>query len=376
MTLWQDIVGQPRAVEQLTRAAASPAPAHAWLLTGPPGSGRSSAALAFAAALLCQEQEGGCGNCRSCHTVLKGSHADLTFFSTENMHITIDQARELVVLSQDRPSVGRWRIIIVEDADRMPERTSNVLLKAIEEPPPQTIWLLCAPSPADVLITIRSRCRMVGLQVPPLAEVAALLVRRDKVQPDLARHCASLAQGHVGVARRLALDPQALARREKVVQLPLTVQSVPSAMAAAEQLIDIAEQEAAADAQERNEAERAELLTVLGIQEGQEVNPSLRSQLRQLEDDQKRRARRIKTDTLDRFLIDIQTVFRDVMTLQLNTGSALINSHLEQELKSFAAASTASKTLAHLDTVALTRRRICTNASARLAFEAMLTSLL
>ena len=379
MSVWDNLVGQPQAVEQLRAAAASDSPHHAWLLTGPPGSGRSTAAVALAAALLCEESDTaqrGCGQCRACRTVLKGSHADLTHFSTENLQIKIEEARELVVRAQDRPSVGRWRVIIVEDADRMPERTSNVLLKAIEEPPPHTIWLLCAPSPQDVLVTIRSRCRSLKLRVPSTADVAELLVRRDGVEPGLAEHCAALAQGHVGVARRLALYPETRSRRESVVRMPVSLRSIAQAMAAAEKLVEIADEEAEADAAERNERERAELMAQLGMEEDQKVTPAMRAQLRHLEEDQKRRARRIKTDTLDRFLIDIQTVFRDVLTIQLGTGSALINTHLAQELSEYARANTPEKTLQRLDTVSLTRRRISTNASARLAFEAMMTSLL
>lgn len=374
MSVWNNLVGQPDVVQQLQQAAAAERPTHAWLLSGPPGSGRSTAALAFAAALLCEEpnpEHRGCGQCKSCQTVLSGSHADLTHFSTENLSIKIEEARELVVKAQDRPAVGRWRVMIVEDADRMPERTSNVLLKAIEEPPPHTIWLLCAPSPVDVLVTIRSRCRPVKLRVPHLSDVVQLLVS-EGIPEDLAFHCASLAQGHIGIARRLATIPEARARREAVVRMPISLRSLPSAMKAAEDLVQIAEEEANADAEARNEVEKNQLMTALGIQEGEKINPSMRSQLRQLEEDQKRRARRIKTDTLDRFLIDIQTVFRDILTLQLGTGSPLINTHLAQELQQYAAQTTGVKTLERLDAVTLTRRRISTNASAKLVFEAMM----
>lgn len=374
MNVWNQLVGQPDVVDQLSQAAAAEQPTHAWLFTGPAGSGRSTAALAFAAALLCDQlnpTDRGCGHCKSCQTVFSGSHADLTHFSTENPNIKIEEARELVVKAQDRPAVGRWRIMIVEDADRMPERTSNVLLKALEEPPPHTIWLLCAPSPVDVLITIRSRCRPVKLRVPQRADVVNLLVS-EGITENLALHCAALAQGHIEVARRLATLEEARTRRETVVRMPISLRSLPAAMKAAEDLITIADEEAEADAEARNEVEKAQLMTTLGVQEGEKVTPSVRSQLRQLEEDQKRRARRIKTDTLDRFLIDIQTVFRDVLTLQMRTGSELINTHLREELQRYAANTTEVKTLERLDRVSLTRRRIATNASAKLAFEAMM----
>lgn len=374
MSVWDTLIGQPDVLTALQRASADERPTHAWLFTGPPGAGRETAALAFAAALLCERELGqrGCGTCRSCQTVLSGSHADFVHFRTEKTQISIDEAREFVVRAQDRPSVGRWRVMLIEDADRMPERTSNVLLKAIEEPPPHTIWLLTAPSPSDVLVTIRSRCRPVNLRVPTTDAVTAALVSGGHA-PEAAELAARMSQGNLEVARRLAEDEGARKRRSSVVRLPISLRSVAAAMEAADELISIAEAEAEADASDRNEAERAALLTSLGYEEGERLSPTHRSQLRHLEEDQKRRAKRIQTDTLDRFLADIQTVFRDVLTLQLRTDAELINAHLGQNLYDYAAAGSPERTLAHLDAVAAARRRLQSNASPRLVFEAMMT---
>lgn len=382
MSVFDTLTGQLDVRAQLTRAAAEEKPTHAWLFTGPPGAGRSTAALAFAAALLCDQPDSaarGCGHCRSCQTVLSGSHADFLHFTTEKTTITIEEARDFVVKAQDRPAVGRWRVMLIEDADRMPERTSNVLLKAIEEPPPYTIWLLTAPSPADVLVTIRSRCRPVKLRLPSVADVAARLLadaqaRGENLEPHQADFVARLAQGNLEVAHKLATDPEARERRSTVVQMPITLRSIAAAMEAADDLITIAEAEAEADAEARNEAERSALLTALGYEDGEKLSPTHRAQLRQLEEDQKRRAKRIQTDTLDRFLADIQTVFRDVLTVQLATGADIINAHLADDIYAYAERTSPDRTLAHLDTVATTRRRIRTNAGARLAFEAMMTS--
>lgn len=382
MSIFDTLTGQLDVRAQLTRAAAEEKPTHAWLFTGPPGAGRSTAALAFAAALLCDQPDSaarGCGHCRSCQTVLSGSHADFLHFTTEKTTITIEEARDFVVKAQDRPAVGRWRVMLIEDADRMPERTSNVLLKAIEEPPPHTIWLLTAPSPADVLVTIRSRCRPVKLRLPSVADVAARLLadaqaRGENLEPHQADFVACLAQGNLEVAHKLATDPEARKRRSTVVQMPITLRSIAAAMEAADDLITIAEAEAEADADARNEAERSALLTALGYEDGEKLSPTHRAQVRQLEEDQKRRAKRIQTDTLDRFLADIQTVFRDVLTVQLATGADIINAHLADDIYAYAERTSPDRTLAHLDTVATTRRRIRTNASARLAFEAMMTS--
>lgn len=374
MSVWDTLIGQPDVLTALQRASADERPTHAWLFTGPPGAGRETAALAFAAALLCERELGqrGCGTCRSCQTVLSGSHADFVHFRTEKTQITIDEARDFVVRAQDRPAVGRWRVMLIEDADRMPERTSNVLLKAIEEPPPHTIWLLTAPSPADVLVTIRSRCRPVNLRVPTTDAVTAALVSGGHA-PEAAELAARMSQGNLEVARRLAEDEDARKRRSSVVRLPISLLTVAAAMEAADELISIAEAEADADASARNDTERAALLTSLGYEDGERLSPTHRSQLRQLEEDQKRRAKRIQTDTLDRFLADIQTVLRDVLTLQLRTDSALINAHLGQGLYDYAASGSAERTLARLEAVAATRRRLQSNASPRLAFEAMMT---
>ena len=382
MSVFDTLTGQLDVRAQLTRAAAEEKPTHAWLFTGPPGAGRSTTALAFAAALLCDQPDSaarGCGHCRSCQTVLSGSHADFLHFTTEKTTITIEEARDFVVKAQDRPAVGRWRVMLIEDADRMPERTSNVLLKAIEEPPPYTIWLLTAPSPADVLVTIRSRCRPVKLRLPSVADVAARLLadaqaRGENLEPHQADFVARLAQGNLEVAHKLATDPEARKRRSTVVQMPITLRSIAAAMEAADDLITIAEAEAEADAEARNEAERSALLTALGYEDGEKLSPTHRAQVRQLEEDQKRRAKRIQTDTLDRFLADIQTVFRDVLTVQLATGADIINAHLADDIYAYAERTSPDRTLAHLDTVATTRRRIRTNTGARLAFEAMMTS--
>src|SRR4051794_3326172 len=227
---------------------------HAWLLTGPPGSGRSTAARAFAAALQCER---GCGVCHECRTALGGSHPDVALVATEHVFLRVEDVRPLVTLAQQRPSLGRWRVIVVEDADRLNDNSGNLLLKAIEEPPPRTVWLLCAPSPEDVLVTIRSRCRHVGLRVPPVADVAALLVRRHGVDPAIAAFAARAAGSHVGLARRLAVDEGARIRRREVLKLPEQITSVGAAVLAAGQLVEVAAEEAKAATSERDATEKA-----------------------------------------------------------------------------------------------------------------------
>jgi DNA polymerase-3 subunit delta' len=381
MSVWDDVVGQEETVAALRRAVEAAAQTvagnagggmtHAWLFTGPPGSGRSVAARAFAAALQCER--GGCGSCHACTTVLAGTHADVRVVATDKLIITIAEARELVQTAHRYPSQGRWRVVLIEDADRMAERTSNVLLKSIEEPPPRTVWLLCAPSAEDIVPTIRSRCRSVRLRVPPVPAVADLLVNRDGVDPALAAFAARAAQSHIGLARRLARDEGARIRRREALRIALEVRNVSGAVAHAGNLIDVATEEAAAATQERDAEERAALLHSLGMDGAATLPPALRAQVRALEEDQKRRARRLRMDVIDRTLLDMMSVYRDVLVLQLDAGVELVNADLRAELQRLAEHWTPEETLRRMEAIGGTRDRIAeyTNVNLQLALEAM-----
>ncbi len=374
MTVWDDVVGQEAAVATLQAAVADPAAmTHAWLLTGPPGSGRSTAARAFAAALQCER--GGCGVCAACTTTLAGTHSDVVLVATELVTIKIDEVRELVATAARTPAQGRWRVIVIEDADRMAERTTNVLLKAIEEPAPHTVWVLCAPSPLDVLVTIRSRCRGVALRVPPVDAVARLLVERDGVAPGVARAAARAAQSHIGLARRLARDPAARERRSAALAIAGRIRGVGDAVLAAGELVGLAEAEAKAATEERDAEEKARLLHALGAQDGIALPPRLRGQVRELEADQKRRATRLRRDVLDRALIDLLSLYRDVLAVQLRAQVDLVNDELRDEIEALAADSTAEQTLRRLDAVGTARTRLEGNVAPLLAMEAMAVAL-
>ncbi len=377
MSVWDEVVGQEAAVEVLQRAAADPrSMTHAWLLTGPPGSGRSVAARAFAAALQCEQ--GGCGRCHQCTTTLAGTHPDLTVVATDQVTIRIEEVRGLIGTAARTPSLGRYRVIVVEDADRMIERTTNVLLKAIEEPPPHTVWVLCAPSVQDVLPTIRSRCRAVPLRVPPPEAVAELVVRRDGVDPQVALAAARAAQSHVGMARRLARDPEARQRRSAVLDVARRIRGVGDAVLAAGELVDVAKAEAAAATAERDAAERAELLRALGAADGETLPPRLRSQVKQLEDDQKRRATRRQRDVLDRAMVDLLSLYRDVLVLQLSADVDLVNGLDPADLavvRALAADSTPEQTVRRMDAIGVARERLEGNVAPLLAVEAMAVAL-
>lgn len=370
--VWTDVVGQEAALSQFRRAVDGSAPlAQAWLITGPPGSGRSTAARAFAAALQC-EHGTGCGQCRACRTVLANTHPDVTVVATDKLSIAKEEVRALVMTAQRAPATGRHRVLIVEDADRMSAGTFNVLLKSIEEPPPATVWMLCAPSAEDLAPTIRSRCRQVTLSVPSSEVVAELLMRRDGIEEDLAVRAARAAQGHIGLALRYATQPGALAAREDAARALLALRGTGQAVLAAQQLVDRATTEAKETADVVAAREKERFLRSAGIEDGK-VPPSLRSQVRQLEEDAKRRQTRLVRDVLDRYLLDVHSTLRDVLTRQLGSGSALVNVEIAEEIDRAAQAGSGPLTLDLLDAVQQARDRIAGNVPPLLALEALLS---
>ena len=375
MSVWDDVVGQAEAVAVLDHAVREPsAMTHAWLFTGPPGSGRSNAARAFAAALQCPDA--GCGTCLECRTGLDGTHADVTVVATEGLSIKVAETRELIQEAARRPSVGRWRVMIVEDADRMTEQAADALLKSLEEPVARTVWLLCAPAPDDVLITIRSRTRAVRLRTPSPYDVAELLQRRDGIELSMALYAARAAQSHIGLARRLARDEEARNRRHEILVLSSKIRTVGDAIDAAEAIASIAGDEGQADLAERAAAERAALLETLGADPGARTQPPyIRSQLKTLEDEQKARAKRFTRDMVDRALIDLLSVYRDALILAADAPVELVNADHRGVVEQVRSALTPEQVLHAMDAIGEARERITQNVPPLLALEAMALSL-
>ncbi|HXR71498.1 DNA polymerase III subunit delta' [Actinocrinis sp.] len=395
---WSALIGQPDAVGRLHDAAdaaravlagetgaAVAAMTHAWLFTGPPGSGRSTAARAFAAALQCADAYApGCGQCQDCHTAIAGTHPDVTLVATDQLSIGVDQTRGLVLGAAMSPSRRRWQVIVLEDADRMTEGAANVLLKAIEEPAPRTVWILCAPSTADMLPTILSRCRHLALRTPSPDAIADALSAAEGLDRERALAAAQAAQGHIGRTRALLLDTAAAAGRTEALKLPSEVGDVGRALKAAQSLVDAAAAEAKALSEVLDAKETEELKVALGYGQGK-GSGSARGVagsagiLKELETKQKRRATRTQRDALDRALIDIAAFYRDVLAQQFDpSGEAtlgLVHADHVQQTRAIAAGSSPATTLRRIEAVLEARKAIAANVAPLLAVEAMALTL-
>jgi DNA polymerase III subunit delta' len=373
--VWAELIGQTTAVATLRRAVAGDphAMSHAWLLTGPPGSGRSNAARAFAAALQCSN--GGCGQCTECRTSLSGAHPDVTLVRTELLSIGVDEVRELVRRSAMSPTLRRWQVIVIEDADRITERGADALLKSIEEPAPRTVWILCAPTTDDVVATVRSRCRLLTLQTPTIPAVTRLLETRDGIEPELAAYAARVSQGHIGRARVLARDEDVRKRRQEVLQIPFQLHGLGACLAAAAQLVESSSVEAAKATAELDSSERAALEEALGFGTKGAKPRQAQAAIKELEEQQRARTKRFQRDAIDRTLTELTGFHRDVLSIQTASGVPLINEDLKPQIVVLARKSTAESTLHRIDALLGCRAALEGNVAPLLAVEAALIGL-
>lgn len=381
MTVFDELVGQPHIVAALQDAIIASRNGdetqemtHAWLFTGPPGSGRSSAAIAFAAALICPNN--GCGTCIDCRTAKAGGHADVEVIATEGLSIKIDEVRELLQRVAWAPSVGGWRVVVMEDADRLTESAANALLKAIEEPGTRTVWLLCAPTLFDVPPTIRSRCRHLQLRTPSTVDVAEVLTKRDGISPEMAEFAARVSQGHIGRARHLANDESIRSRRTTIMKLPFTLSDVSSAFRAAATLVDLATEEANTQSEARDEKETEDLAQAWGKgATGRGMATGGSKALKELEKEQKSRATRMVRDCLDGALLDLATLYRDVMMAQAGVTDTFINQDLAEQITQCANMSKHEKILQKIDAIMKARTNLSYNAAPLLTIEALMCTL-
>ena len=372
MTVYDELIGQAHIVQILQSAVNAAASGeesqemtHAWIFTGPPGSGRSSAAVAFAQALVCKVQ--GCGQCNDCAAAKSGSHPDVEIMRSEGLSIKVEEIRELLTRTSWAPAMGGWRVVVMEDADRLTESAANALLKAIEEPGLRTVWLLCAPTLHDILPTIRSRCRHIQLHTPGNSEVAKFLIERHQIAPKMADFAARVSQGHIGRARHLATNEEVRNRRQAILAIPSQLTSIASAYKQAQKLVDLANAESAAITEALDEKEYEELSTALGKGSGKA--------LKELEKEQKSRATRITRDTLDGALLDLATYYRDILLVQSGHDDSLINAELSDQINKVAEQSKPQNILIKMDAIMKARENLQRNGAPLLVMEALMCEL-
>ncbi|NBO70080.1 MAG: DNA polymerase III subunit delta' [Bacteroidetes bacterium] len=381
MSVYDNLIGQDHiigtlksAVEASRLGAETQEMTHSWLFTGPPGSGRSTAAVAFAQALICKES--GCGICSDCLSALSGAHPDVEIIRTEGLSIKVEEIRELLTRVAWAPSLGGWRVVVMEDADRLTESAANALLKAIEEPGSRTVWLLCAPTLHDVLPTIRSRCRHLQLRTPSAQSVANILISNDRIEPNLAQLAARVTQGHIGRARYFATNESVQRNRKIIMQIPMQLNSLASALQAAQSLVDLATKEAETKSEIRDEEEIQQLQEAYGKgATGQGMASGASKAIKELEKEQKARATRFVRDSIDAALLDLATFYRDVLLVQSESPESLINSDLQHEVNQLASGSTAKSTTLKIDAILKTRSQLTQNSAPLLICEALMCEL-
>ncbi|APE37938.1 DNA polymerase III subunit delta' [Nocardia mangyaensis] len=387
------LVGQDVVEAELTAAATaaragvvSGAMTHSWLFTGPPGSGRSVAALCFAAALQCTDPDiVGCGHCHACTTTMAGTHGDVRRIIPEGLSISTKEMRAIVQIAARRPSTGRWQVVVVEDADRLTEGAANALLKVVEEPPDRTVFLLCAPTvdPEDISVTLRSRCRHVHLVTPSVPAIAQVLRERDQLDAKTADWAAAVSGGHVGRARRLATDEDARTRRQRALALVGATERPGAAYAAADALVKSADDEAKLMSSDRDDRERDELATALGAGgTGKGAASATRGSagiLKELERRQKSRATRTGRDALDRALIDVAGMYRDALAMRFaGRGATITLTHpdMAAEITDLATNVRPEGLLRSIDAVLACREALDLNVKPRFAVAAMVATLI
>ncbi|CAN1644178.1 DNA polymerase III subunit delta' [Candidatus Nanopelagicaceae bacterium] len=380
-SVFDDLVGQEHIIEILQGAVAasrtgeeSQEMTHAWVFTGPPGSGRSSAAVAFAQALICPNN--GCGTCNDCNSAKTHGHPDVEIIRTEGLSIKVEEVRELLSRVAWAPSMGGWRVVVMEDADRLTESAANALLKAIEEPGTRTVWLLCAPTLHDVLPTIRSRCRHLQLRTPSLEAVTKVLINRDHIAPGMADFAARVSQGHIGRAKYLATNESVRSNRKTIMQLPLQLGSLAAAFQAAQTLVDLATTEANASSEERDEKEVEKLQEAYGKgATGRGMATGGAKAVKELEKEQKSRSTRMVRDSIDGALLDITTFYRDVMMLQSGNTDSMINTDMREQIESYAAHSPSHSTINKVNAIMDARENLAHNSAPLVTCEALMCKL-
>lgn len=304
--VWDLLTGQAR-VEQMLRVE-SENPGRSMLFFGPPGAGKTQAARVFAAAVLCPDS---CGHCNICARVLKDVHPDVQFYQPEGYTYPVVSIRQMVSWANQSPLEGTRRVFIVEEADRIIERSQNALLKALEEPSAATTWVLLASSLDVFLPTVLSRCRMI--EFAPIAEesVRALLAERFEVDPTQAELVAQIARGDIDRAIELATDPKAMNLRTLAIKACTRIEPTGAwALSVTDQV-----QQMAADVRSVVSVEQAEELSDLEELVGSGRGTATAK--KRLQEKHKRALRRAETGVYLDFLSWMGMCFRDLAAAAL-----------------------------------------------------------
>jgi len=387
MNVFDSLIGQEHAVDEMKHAVADAAKVaigergdamtHAWLITGPPGSGRSTLALAFAASLVCSN--GGCGECIDCRNAAAGIHPDVEHVVPEGINYKVEATRNLIERASLLPTRSSWHVIVVEDVDRFRIDAASTLLKSLEEPPPATVWLLCAPTVDDVFPTIRSRCRHVALTSPTFAAISEQLTSRFGIDPAMAAWATRAAQGHIGRARALATDENVRLRRKQILDIPTNLRVVSSCFDQANKIVASANADADAIVTPLDQEDDQDIRTAFG--EGAEgkglktVERQMKSALKDLDDRAKGRRRRVLSDQYDRVLLDLTGFYRDVLVVQSGAEVELVNEELRESIERVASIDDESSTLRRIAAITEARDQIVANVNPLNAFESLLVSL-
>lgn len=352
---------------------------HSWLLTGPPGSGRSNAALALAAALVCTDpDEPGCGRCEDCLAVFNDSHTDVVHIVPQELSISVKSMEQLIRDAASLPTVSDWRVVVLEDADRLSDGAANSLLKTVEEPPEHTIIILCAPStdPEDFSVTLRSRCRHVYVKTPSRAEITRILVDEEGASEVDAQLAASASFRHIGRARKLVNSPDVQKRRAQMLGLAELVFRGDQAFQAVSRFVDPVKKQAKESLAEINDAELRKLEASLGAggrgKGTQKVARGSKGQISELEKQQKLRETRQVRDILDLSLLDFSGLYRDALMLSVDAEVELTHPDYQGVAQKLADRIPQPGLVRCLDAIAHCREQLDQNVPPKVAFDGMM----